>query len=118
MNIAKLLAMVSLIFAPAPALAQDLAPDLAQNLAGKTWREQKCILYQSAWHDAFGLVDATGLSRGFIAGNDAFVASGCLTGRKICPRSKAEYDMANLLTMMTMNEGMASTFVPFSCATD
>lgn len=34
----------------------------------------------------------------------------------VCPVTEAELELANLLTIMTMNEGMASTFVPFKCS--
>lgn len=85
------------------------------NLEGLTWTEQKCVLYQRAWNWAYESIGADGISAEFIVQNDAFVASGCIERISVCPRSDTEFEMANILTVMTMNEGMASTFVPFSC---
>ncbi|AML53794.1 hypothetical protein [Falsihalocynthiibacter arcticus] len=85
------------------------------NLEGLTWTEQKCVLYQSAWNWAYDSIGPEGVSAEFIAQNDSFMATGCTERTVVCPRSDEELDMANMLTVMTMNEGMASTFVPFTC---
>lgn len=79
------------------------------------WTAQKCALCALAVDDALGLLGLEGLSEGFLAQNDDFLASGCVTPEKICATSTQELAFANLLTVMTMNEGMASTFVPFGC---
>lgn len=80
-----------------------------------TWTEQKCVLYQRAWDWAYDNMGSDGISPEFIAQNDEFIATGCIERTVVCPRSLEEFDMANMLTVMTMNEGMASTFVPFTC---
>lgn len=80
-----------------------------------TWTEQKCVLYQRAWDWAYNSIGPDGISPEFIAQNDKFIATGCIERTIVCPRSKEDFDMANMLTVMTMNEGMASTFVPFTC---
>lgn len=85
------------------------------DLEGLTWVEQKCVLYQSAWDWAIDSVGVERISANFIADNDRFVGSGCLADIPVCPSNDAEFEMANMLTVMTMNEGMASTFVPFAC---
>lgn len=84
-------------------------------LEGLTWTEQKCVLYQQAWDWALGSVDASDVSEEFIAENTAFTQAGCIEDIPVCPQSIAELEMADMLTVMTMSEGMASTFVPFSC---
>jgi hypothetical protein len=90
----------------------------AQGLEGLTWPEQKCVLYQGAWDVALDSVGPDGISEAFIAGSAEFVASGCTIRGNVCPRSPQEFKLADLLTLMTMNEGMASTFAPFRCAPD
>lgn len=87
----------------------------AQDLEGLTWSEQKCVLYAHAVEDALGFQGADGLREAFLNGNQSFIDSGCQSADRVCPITDAERELANLLTIMTMNEGMASTFVPFGC---
>ena len=107
-----LLAFVVLHSGSSLAWAEDAS------LEGLTWTEQKCVLYQRAWDWAYNSIGPDGISADFIAQNDKFIATGCVERTVVCPRSKQEGDMANMLTMMTMNEGMASTFVPFTCRSE
>lgn len=95
-----------------------VAMSQAQSLEGLTWPEQKCVLYQGAWEAALDSTGPDGISEAFIAGSAEFVASGCTIRGNVCPRSPQEFKLADLLTLMTMNEGMASTFAPFHCAPD
>jgi hypothetical protein len=88
------------------------------NLKGSTWTEQKCVLYQRAWDSAYAAIGPDGISAEFISKNTAFVSTGCQEPIGVCPRSDEEINMANMLTVMTMSEGMASTFVPFNCHED
>jgi hypothetical protein len=94
---------------PVQVLAQEV------DLEAMSWTEQKCTLYARAFDDAVGMVDADRLSAAFLARNEAFIAGGCTEYIRICPTSAEEYRLADILTLMTMNEGMASTFVPFGC---
>lgn len=55
------------------------------------------------------------LGEAFITRHEDFIASGCLEGRQVCPRSREELDMANTLVLLGMNAGMSGTFFPFSC---
>lgn len=104
-----LLACLCLQLGSIPAWAEDV------QFEDMTWTEQKCVLYQWAWDWAYDSIGPDGISDGFVAQNDGFVATGCIERTVVCPRSKEEFDMANMLTVMTMSEGMASTFVPFTC---
>jgi hypothetical protein len=104
---ASMAALFTSLAAPSP--AQDVS------LEGLTWTAQKCALYQRAVSDALGIIGYQGISDAFLAENAAFIEGGCVGGAHICPRSDQEYEFANMLTIMTMNEGMASTFVPFGC---
>ena len=100
------------------ALSSTMAWAEQVDLEGLTWTEQKCVLYQRAWDWTYNSNGPDGISAAFIAQNDRFIESGCVERTAVCPRSKEEFDMANMLTLMTMNEGMASTFVPFTCRED
>ncbi len=85
-------------------------------MEGLTWTEQKCVLYQRAFGDALRLLGSEGISDTFLTENTAFIEGGCVDRGQVCPKSVRELELANMLTVMTMNEGMASTFVPFSCS--
>lgn len=81
----------------------------------ETWRAEKCRLYAEAWQQARARRGNGALTPGFIAANDEFIARGCGEKVPVCPRSPADFDMANVLTIRAMNAGMASTFLPFAC---
>lgn len=88
--------------APAGALAQG-------------WSDRKCALYADAAARAFAAAGAEGIGAPFAAGHAAFIASGCTLRDRLCPQTRQEIALADLLTVLAMNEGMASTFLPFSC---
>lgn len=79
------------------------------------WTARKCVLYEAAFADAVAILGKTGLRPAFLRQNDAFIASGCVTQGGVCAETPEEIALADMLTVMTMNEGMASTFVPFGC---
>lgn len=79
------------------------------------WSRQKCALYSSAWERALEWRGTEGLSERFLARHEAFLAGGCLGRGDVCPQSPQELALADLLTIAAMNEGMASTFLPFAC---
>ena len=79
------------------------------------WNEEKCRLYRHAVEDALEFLGENELRDVFLAQNEAFIATGCLEQGAVCAETEQEIEFANLLTVMTMNEGMASTFVPFGC---
>lgn len=90
-------------------------PAQTQDLQGLSWSEQKCVLYDSAVEAALDFQGLDGLREEFLSENQSFIEGGCHTPGHVCPITDAEIELANLLTIMTMNEGMASTFVPFNC---
>jgi hypothetical protein len=96
-------------------LLAGLAPATAQVSRIENWPAVKCERYGKAWTQALAKRGRTGLGPEFIARHEAFLASGCPTPGDVCPRSKEELDLANILVVMAMNEGMASTFLPFAC---
>jgi hypothetical protein len=100
----------------AAALACVSLPSVEKATAAqKTWPERKCEFYAKAWRELSG---GDGVSAGFIKGNEAFIAAGCSNGADVCPETKADIDLANKLTMASMNFGTASSFLPFICRQD
>jgi hypothetical protein len=93
-------------------LAQPL---LAEDAPADAWSLRKCALYAQAVQDALAALGPEGIRPRFLEENKAFIASGCHAPARICAETPQEYALADLLTVMTMNEGMASTFVPFGC---
>jgi hypothetical protein len=81
----------------------------------RSWSEEKCVRYQSAWREALNRFGSDGLSAAFISDHDAFIGSGCTAPIKVCPQSTKEFELANILVIRAMNAGMASTFLPFAC---
>lgn len=100
---------IALAAYPLTATAETSAP------ADNSWAKQKCELYRRAVDDALGYIGREGMRPEFLARNEAFIAGGCVGRGNVCPETTQEQAFANLLTLMTMNEGMASTFVPFGC---
>lgn len=91
-------------------------PLAAQDDKGRGWVEEKCARYTKAWTALLARRGGTrGLGAEFVAGHEAFLASGCTAHREVCPRSDAELDVANILVVAAMNAGTASTFPPFAC---
>ncbi|MGL4974928.1 MAG: hypothetical protein ACRC56_06520 [Bosea sp. (in: a-proteobacteria)] len=79
------------------------------------WPEEKCARYRAAYAKAIARQGLNGIGNEFQESHAAFLASGCLEGRNVCPRSKEELNLANTLVILAMNGGMASTFLPFAC---
>jgi hypothetical protein len=89
-----------------------LVPSLA---AAQGWPERKCALYTVAATRAFASAGLDGIGAAFATGHADFLASGCTLRGRICPQTPQEIALADRLTVLAMNEGMASTFLPFSC---
>jgi hypothetical protein len=51
----------------------------------------------------------------FLARNREFIESGCLADVDACPETDTDIEVANGLTIATMNAGAASSFSPFRC---
>ena len=88
---------------------------LAQPKPPENWPAVKCERYTKAYADALAKFGRKGLSQPFLDSHEAFLASGCSIKGEVCPRSKEELDLANVMVIMGMNQGMASTFMPFAC---
>jgi hypothetical protein len=79
------------------------------------WQRTKCDVYARALSDILDHVGRTGVSDRFLAQNKVFIDSGCLADVDACPETEAEIEIANGLTIATMNAGAASSFSPFRC---
>ena|SRR5215211_2723123 len=88
----------------------------AQEPDARTWTQEKCARYLSAWVNLLSRRGGTqGLRPEFVASHEAFLASGCTSRAEVCPQSGPELDVANMLVIAAMNAGAASTFPPFAC---
>ena len=92
-----------------------LAGGAAAEDAPTAWTVEKCARYGAAWEAVVDGRGTGGLGAGFLEAHAAFLAEGCRGRGAVCPRTPTEVEVADLLTVMAMNEGMASTFLPFSC---
>jgi hypothetical protein len=98
----------ALLLAAAPAVTAAAG-------VGEDWARQKCDLYASAWQRMLESADLQGIGAEFLSAHQRFIDSGCDPAIRVCARTAAEIALADLLTVLSMNEGMASTFVPFGC---
>lgn len=97
------------------AAAAALPVAFAQDRRPLTWPEARCARYAEATSEALARFGRDGIGEAFLARHDAFLAAGCRGRRDVCPRSRAELDLANALTVAAMNAGAASSFPPFAC---
>lgn len=94
---------------PAQGQGQGKAP------APGDWRAEKCARYRDAWDEALRRFGRAGLSDDFLNAHAGFLARDCDSPRDVCPRSKEELALANVMVLRAMNAGTASTFPPFAC---
>jgi hypothetical protein len=81
----------------------------------RSWPQEKCFRYTRDWNEALRRFGQDGLSAGFVAGNAAFIRSGCAAGGKICPETSKDLKLVDVLAIRVVNEGMSTTFLPFAC---
>ncbi len=87
----------------------------AAQSANRSWSEEKCFRFTRDWNEALRRFGQTGFGAEFLDGGAAFVRSGCLSPEKICPRTPREREIVDVLAIRVVNEGMSTTFLPFSC---
>ena len=83
--------------------------------ARSDWQRKKCEVYRQAFIEILDHVGREGVSDVFMARNQEFIDSGCLADVDACPGTKADIEVANGLTIASMNAGAASSFSPFRC---
>ena len=79
------------------------------------WTLRKCDLYFEARIWVLETQNLAGVRIAFIEEHQAFIDANCNHAIEVCPVTKRDEHLADLLTVMSINEGMASTFVPFAC---
>lgn len=100
-----LLLAVAAAAAPAAGLAQ-VSPD---------WTATKCRLYSAAWARVIDERGTQGLDEDFLLAHQRFLDAGCEGPRDVCPRTPQELALADLLSVVAINEGMTGSFLPFGC---
>jgi hypothetical protein len=105
----------SIVLACLLALTATDAPVLAQPAERPAWSEVKCAHYRSAWSHTLERRGNRGLSPHFLTDHQAFLDSGCQDKGRAWPRSPEELAIANIMVILAMNAGAASTFLPFHC---
>jgi hypothetical protein len=108
-----MLALACWAFAPASAFADDEAGETQATRSA--WQIEKCEVYETALADILDHVGRDGVSPLFLARNTEFIESGCLADIDACPQTDKDVEIANGLTIATMNAGAASSFSPFRC---
>lgn len=95
-----------------PALAQEAGVTAEDR---SDWQRKKCDVYTKALGEILDHVGREGVSERFLARNQEFIDSGCLADVDACPETEIDIEVANGLTIATMNAGAASSFSPFRC---
>lgn len=99
-----------------PAAAQTgEPPEAPAETPAEIRARAKCRLYSDAFARAIDERGTTGLSPEFLLAHQAFLDSGCAGARDVCPRSRQELALADLLSVVAINEGMTGSFLPFGC---
>lgn len=112
-RLAFTLSLATTLMAPGThAMAQE-AGTTAE--ARSDWQRKKCEVYRQAFAEILDHVGREGVSDIFMARNQAFIDSGCLADVDACPQTEADIEVANGLTIASMNAGAASSFGPFRC---
>ena len=83
--------------------------------AKRSWSEEKCFRYARDWSEALRRYGTAGFSAEFLAGNAAFIRSGCESRDKVCPSNAKDRELVDVMAIRVVNEGMSTTFVPFGC---
>jgi hypothetical protein len=109
----KLIAALAALLASSIASGASLAVTPASQ--SQSWPDVKCARYKKGWSDALARRGTRGLGRKFLDSHLAFLASGCMARADVCPQSAEELDLANIMVIVAMNAGTASTFPPFAC---
>jgi hypothetical protein len=98
------------------ALAAAGAPGAVAAQSLEARQAEKCTHYRRAYAFATAREGMRGIGKDFLKQHDAFLESGCTLPPGVCALSADEVKLANLLIVLGMNQGMASTFFPFKCA--
>lgn len=110
--VATAAASIAVTGLPAQAQAQEAGVTAEER---SDWQRKKCDVYTKALAEILDHVGREGVSERFLARNQEFIDSGCLSDVDACPETEDDIEVANGLTIATMNAGAASSFSPFRC---
>ena len=81
----------------------------------KSWRAQKCAVYQETRDEMLETIPRGTLSPEFAKAEEDYIANGCAGRAYACPKSKTELDYANKMSFAMMSHGLSGTFLPYGC---
>lgn len=110
----------ALLATPASPAIADSDPDLKSYEADmqtgeKSWRAQKCAVYQETRNEMLETIPRGALSPEFAKGEEDYIENGCAGRAYACPQSKTELDYANKMSFAMMSHGLSGTFLPYGC---
>ena len=111
------LALLAMLTSPAVA---DSDPELESYKADmqtgeKSWRAQKCAVYQETRDEMLDEIPRGALSPEFAKAEEDYIENGCAGRAYACPKSKTELDYANEMSLAMMSHGLTGTFLPYGC---
>ncbi|MCC9625755.1 hypothetical protein LPB41_29120 [Thalassospira sp. MA62] len=110
----RVIAAIGIVTAlPAMALAAGNAG--TEDTEAKSWRAQKCSLYQQIRNEMFETIPPSALSPEFVQAEDDYIENGCAGRAYACPKSDIELDYANQMSFAMMSQGLTGTFLPYGC---
>ncbi|WP_033067120.1 hypothetical protein [Thalassospira australica] len=81
----------------------------------KSWRAQKCAVYQETRTDMLETIPRGALSPEFAKAEEDYIANGCSGRAYACPETKTELKYANQMSLAMMSHGLSGTFLPYGC---
>jgi hypothetical protein len=114
-------ALVTTIVAPLSSpVRADSDPNLDSYKADmqtgdKSWRAQKCAVYQETRDEMLETIPRGALSPEFAKAEEDYIENGCAGRAYACPQSKTELDYANKMSFAMMSHGLSGTFLPYGC---
>ena len=106
-------ALALLAFLPAHAMAEANGADM--QTGEKSWRAQKCAVYQETRDEMLDEIPRGALSPEFAKAEEDYIENGCAGRAYACPKSKTELDYANKMSFAMMSHGLSGTFLPYGC---
>lgn len=106
-------ALVATLSSPALADSDEYKADM--QTGDKSWRAQKCAVYQETRAEMLDEIPRGALSPEFAKAEENYIKNGCAGRAYACPKSKTELDYANKMSFAMMSHGLSGTFLPYGC---
>jgi hypothetical protein len=81
----------------------------------KSWRAQKCAVYQETRDEMLETIPRGTLSPEFAKAEEDYIANGCAGRAYACPKTRTDLDYANKMSFAMMSHGLSGTFLPYGC---